>query len=105
MDSWVNLDLRFNKKNFTNFISFPNNKIKYRGLKELKKKSKIFYLGQPYLEKISKINFSTKNQNILYLSSRQNHDKDLKILSKISKIYSPQLIIRGTNLSVKGNVN
>ena len=102
VDSWVNLDLRFNKKNFTNFISFPNNKIKYRGLKELKKKSKIFYLGQPYLEKISKINFSTKNQNILYLSSRQNHDKDLKILSKISKIYSKFKIILKIHQKDKG---
>ena len=93
VDSWVNLNVRFNKKNYPNFIIFPNDKVKLTLLNFLKKNSELSFLGQPYLEKISKINFKTKEENILFLSSRQNYIKDLKILREILNKYSKLKVI------------
>ena len=102
VDSWVNLDFRFNKQNYPNFIIFPNDKIKFNLLSYLKKNCKLNYLGQPYLEKISNINFSTKEQNILFLSSRQNYSEDLNIMRKILKEYSKFKVILKIHQKDKG---
>ena len=93
VDSWVNLNLRFNKAKLPDYIIFPNRKFDKNIISELKEKCKIFYCGQPYLEKISKINFNNKSDNILYLTSRQNNLNDLKLIKKISNGFPNKKIL------------
>ena len=93
LDSWVNLKRRFNSMILPNYIIMPNGKYSNSFLKLIKKKTKIFFTGNFFLNYIYNYKFNKKKKNILFLTSKRNNNEDynfIKVLSnhiKDKKIY------------------
>ena len=93
VDSWVNFKFRFDKYFYPDHIILPNKKFDRKVICILKKNSKIYYLGNPFLEKFSKIKFKNNNKKILFLSSRQKNLLDFNLIKTLSIRYNKYEIL------------
>tara|TARA_B100000029_G_scaffold413883_1_gene417082 strand:- start:143 stop:1084 length:942 start_codon:yes stop_codon:yes gene_type:complete len=83
VDSWVNLKKRFNSKFLPNFIIFPYGKYDKNFIKKLKKFSKIYFLGNFFLNYISNLKITNRKNDMLYLTSKQKGYNDLNFIKEI----------------------